>query len=352
MCQSPLVVRNLTPVSLCDTSEQLSPPHFRRRFSRPLRHPQTRAGVVVDISLGTAAMLRMVAITAAVDITVVAPALSVASLSVRWPSRRYHLLSLGPVRAHRRRRRRRLTMVLAMAPRLTDTALLLRPVVMTSSTALRQRSKDIISNMGHRLAMPSSTALHHASKAITSNMGRRLAMDSNTGRRRRGITTATEADAARLAGPRLLVRDAELTARPQLAHRGRIACCLGAPGYNQCFLFYSLPPALPLACLRANGVSGRRRSLRHAYVAQAGTAGRRRRRGPPNPGRQSASAPKTVRWLLSDRVFDTASLIDPSESEPGGTDPDAAPPARTRARRGGVCASGAGQTLATSPRHS
>jgi hypothetical protein len=82
MCRSPLVLRNLTAVTLCDTQEQSSPPDSRRRFSRSPRHPRTPAGVIVVIT-DMLATMRAAAIMGGVAITVATPALSVAPLSVR-----------------------------------------------------------------------------------------------------------------------------------------------------------------------------------------------------------------------------------------------------------------------------
>jgi hypothetical protein len=72
--RSPLGTGNLTAVNLCDMSERSSLPGYRRRFSRPLCHRQTLAGVIA--ASGTAAIMGAVAITAA------ARASLVASLSV------------------------------------------------------------------------------------------------------------------------------------------------------------------------------------------------------------------------------------------------------------------------------
>jgi hypothetical protein len=165
-------------VNLCDTSEHSSLPDSRRRFSRPLRHRQTPAGVIAA-SPGTGA-------TGAVAIMVAARASSVASLSVRWPSRRCRSPYSGLPRVHDRRRLPRR----AMAPRPTDTVLLRRrPVAMTSSMVRRRCNRAITSNMGHRLAMmTSSMALRRGSRAITSNMGHRPAMIGSTARPRDTMT--------------------------------------------------------------------------------------------------------------------------------------------------------------------
>ena len=73
---------DFTTVNLCDTSEHLSLPGSRRRFSRPQRHRQTPAGVIAA-TMGTVVIMGTAATTGAVDTTVAAPASSVASLSVR-----------------------------------------------------------------------------------------------------------------------------------------------------------------------------------------------------------------------------------------------------------------------------
>ena len=75
ICRGPLVTGNLAAVNLCDTSEHVSLPDSRRRFSRPLRRRRTPAGVMA--ASGT------VATAGAVAFTVAARALSVASLWVR-----------------------------------------------------------------------------------------------------------------------------------------------------------------------------------------------------------------------------------------------------------------------------
>jgi hypothetical protein len=177
---------------LCDTSEQLSLPDFRRRFSRARHHLQMLAGVVVDISLGTAAMSRMVAITAAVAITVAAQASSAASRSVRWPSQHYRSQSLELRRAHHRRRQVIMGRDMVRLP--TGTAPLLRRKAITSSKAITSNMdhrRATVSNTDRPVAITSSMALRRRSRATTSNMGRRLDMVSSTGRPQ-DTTTETE----------------------------------------------------------------------------------------------------------------------------------------------------------------
>ena len=76
---------------------------------------------------------------------------------------------------------------MGLAPRPTDTVLVLRPVAMTSSMALRRRSRAMTSNMGRHLATTNGMILRR-SRAITSNMGHRLAMIGSTARPRDTMT--------------------------------------------------------------------------------------------------------------------------------------------------------------------
>ena len=89
---------------------------------------------------------------------------------------------------------RRAIMGLAMVPRPTDTAPLLRPVAITSSMVPLHRSRAITSSMAllrRSRAITNSMIPLHSSRATTSNMGHRLAMVGSTGRHP-DITTATD----------------------------------------------------------------------------------------------------------------------------------------------------------------